>query len=260
MALNKASPVPLYYQLAELLREQIRQGQFRPGSQVPSERLLSEQYDISRMTARQAVAYLIREGTLVVRRGFGTFVAAPKLTHDALHLLGFSEEVAHRGSTSVSQVLEQQVTRAPDAVSAALHVSADTPIIKIMRLRLADNVPLLLETSFVPLEICPALRDADLAVQSLFAVLEHVGGVTLKRTKQDLEATIANEYECELFHLPPNAPMILLAGMTYDINERPIEYFKAVYRGDRFRFTFESERSGGAEQRTIAPRMSIVLE
>src|SRR3712207_5275852 len=97
MMLNKHSPIPLYYQLAELLRERIRLGEFKPGDQLPSERALSEQYAISRMTARQALTFLVREGTLIARHGLGTFVAEPKLTYDTLHLLGFTEEMMHRG-------------------------------------------------------------------------------------------------------------------------------------------------------------------
>lgn len=259
MSLNKQSPIPLYYQLAEVLREQVRQGVLQPGSQLPPERQLSEHYGISRMTARQALIYLIREGVLVVRRGFGTYVAEPKLTHDALYLLGFSEEVQHRGGTPVSQVLEQGSVPAPAVVATALHLTPDAAVVKLVRLRLADSVPLLLETSYVPVALCPSLEHADLAVQSLYTVLEREGSVILKRTRQELEATVANDYECELFSLAPNTPMILVEGVTYDERDRPVEYFKAIYRGDRFTFSFESERSVWMEQRPGVPRMSIVL-
>lgn len=259
MPLNKRSPIPLYYQLAEVLREQIRQGVLQPGNQVPPERQLSEQYGISRMTVRQALTYLIREGALVVRRGFGTYVAEPKLTHDALYLLGFSEEVQQSGSTPVSQVLEQGIAPASAQVAAALQLAPNAAVVKIVRLRLADAVPLLLETSYVPAAICPGLEHADLALQSLYGVLERQSGVVLKRTRQELEATLANDYERALFGLAPHTPMILLEGVTYDEGERPVEYFKAIYRGDRFKFSFESERSVWLDQRPGAPRMSVVL-
>ena len=90
-------------------------------------------------------------------------------------------------------------------------------------------------------------------------MLEREGGVVLKRTRQELEATVANDYERELFALPPHTPMILLEGVTYDEADRPVEFFKAIYRGDRFKFSFESERSVWMEARPGAPRMSIVL-
>ena len=120
MALNKHSPIPLYYQLVELIKEQIRFGELKPGDQIPAERVLSELHGISRMTTRQAVAYLVREGALVARHGLGTFVAEPKLTHDALHLLGFTEEIMHRGGQAVSRVIEQALVPASARVAAEL--------------------------------------------------------------------------------------------------------------------------------------------
>lgn len=103
MALNRTLPVPLYYQLAELLAVKIRQGEFAPAQQLPPERDLSEQYGISRMTVRQALAYLVAEGVLTTRQGLGTFVAAPKLTANPVHLLGFSEEMIAKGTAPSSR-------------------------------------------------------------------------------------------------------------------------------------------------------------
>jgi GntR family transcriptional regulator len=256
--LNKNSPIPLYYQLAELIKEQIRGGELRPGDQLPAERALSEQHTISRMTARQAIAYLIREGALVARHGLGTFVAEPKLTHDALHLLGFTEEIMQRGGSAVSRVLEQAVMQPPARVAAELRIASEEMVVKIVRLRLSDTTPLLLETSFVPLALCPALQHEDMAVRSLYGVLERQCGIILKCARQTLEATVANDYESQLFGVAPGTPMILLEGVTADDRDRPVEYFKAVYRGDRFKFAFESDRSVWMAPPDM-PRVNIVL-
>ena len=259
LMLNKNSPIPLYYQLAELIKEQIRLGDLKPGDQLPSERALSEQHGISRMTARQAVIYLTREGALIARHGFGTFVAEPKLTHDALHLLGFTEEIMHRGGKVVSRVLDQAVVSPPQRVVAELQLQDGQPVIKIVRLRLSDEIPLLLETTFIPATLCPALEHEDMATQSLYAVLEQRCGLRLKRARQTLESTVTNDYESQLFGVAPSTAMILLEGVTYDEQERPAEYFKALYRGDRFKFSFESERSVWEYDASGAPRVGIVL-
>lgn len=257
MTLDKRSPVPLYYQLVEQIREQIRGGELRPGDQLPSERVLSEQHGISRMTVRQAVASLVREGALVARHGLGTFVAEPKLTYDALHLLGFTEEVIRRGGTAVSQVIEQGRAAPPPRVAQGLGLAADAEAVKIVRLRLAGETPLLLETTYLPAALCPGLEHEDLAAQSLYSVLE-ARGVRLVRARQELEATVANAYEAQLLGVPPGAAMILLEGVTYDERGRAAEYFKAIYRGDRVTFAFESER-GAAHDPPAAPRLSVVL-
>src|SRR5262252_6089043 len=148
MALNKQSPIPLYYQLAELIREQIQHGELRPGDQLPAERILSERHGISRMTTRQAITYLVRDGALVARHGLGTFVAEPKLAYDALHLLGFTEEMMVTGAAASSQVLEQAVVTPPEAVAADLELDPGAMAVKIVRLRLSEGTPLLLETVY----------------------------------------------------------------------------------------------------------------
>lgn len=244
MKVNKRSPIPLYYQLAEQLREQIEAGLLPAGTQLPPERELSEQAGISRMTARQAVAYLVRAGALEVKPGVGTFVAAPKHTYDALHLLSFTAEIMRQGDKTSSQVLEQVITAPPIRVARGLNLAADQTVVKLVRLRFANETALLQETIYIPTVLCPALVEADLQSQSLYALLEERCGLRLERTRQMLEATVANEYEAALFGIALGSPMLLLEGITYSQNEQPVEYFKAIYRGDRVRFELESRRNG----------------
>jgi GntR family transcriptional regulator len=255
--LKRESPIPLYYQLVETLRDRIEAGELQPGQQVPPERELSEQAGVSRMTARQAVAYLIREGVLVTRPGIGTFVVQPKLTHDPLHLLSFSEEMTRLGAPVSSRVLEQSVVVPSLHVAAGLNLAPGDTAIKLVRLRLSGETPLLLETSFVSSRLCAGLEKQDLMSNSLYHLLEQSYGLRLGRSRQTLEAITANEYEANLFGVGPLSPMILLEGVTYSTQERPVEFFKAVYRGDRFRFVLESHRNGGGL--LVGPSVSVAL-
>jgi GntR family transcriptional regulator len=195
------------------------------------------------MTARQAIMYLVREGIVVARHGLGTFVAEPKLTHDALHLLGFTEEIKRQGGNPISRVIEQSLETPPIRVSDALQLAAGAPAVKIVRLRLASETPLLLETSFISATLCPGLEREELAAQSLYGVLERRYSIRLQHARQSLEATLANDFEAGLFGIAPGTAMILLEGVVFDERNRPIEYSKAIYRGDRFKFTLTSERS-----------------
>lgn len=259
MALNKDNPIPLYYQLAEWLREQIQTGLLKAGAQLPSERELSEQFGISRMTVRQAIAYLGHEGVLLVKQGVGTFVSEPKLAHDTLHLLGFTEEMIQQGGVAISRVLEQRVIQVPVGVARGLNLASTQTVLKIVRLRLAGQTPLLLETIFIPALLCPGLEDEDLTTTSLYALLERHYGLRLRYARQSLEATIANDYESDLFGVEPGTPMILVEGVTSTDQNQPVEYFKAIYRGDRFKFVLESQRNIPYETLTT-PRISVVLE
>ena len=114
-------------------------------------------------------------------------------------------------------------------------------------------------SSFIPARLCPALECEDLATQSLYAVLELHCGLRLKRAHQTLEATVANDYEGQLFGVAPGTAMILLEDVTDDEHDHSTEYFKAIYRGDRFNFIFESERSVWELDTTGVPRVGIVL-
>ena len=258
MRVNKRSPVPLYYQLAESIRERIETGELVKGERLPSETDLSRESGVSRMTARQAISYLSSEGLLTVRPGVGTFVAEPKLTQDALHLLGFTERMMMQGEMVVSDVLEQGLVEAPQRVAAQLRLSAGDRVVKIVRLRRANDVPLLLETSFVVAELCLGLENEDLTGQSLYELLERRYGLSLERSRHSLEARAAGEYEGRLFGVGAGTGVMMLEGVTYGERDRAVEFFEAVYRGDRFKFTLESRREGLGES-SAQPQVGVVL-
>lgn len=254
---DRQSPVPLYYQLAAALRERIRAGALAPGEQLPAERELAERTGISRMTARQALADLARGGDVVPRHGIGTFVAEPKLTHDALHPLGFTEEMGRSGAVS-SRVLEQDVITPPPAIAAALDLAAGEETVRIVRLRSAAETPLLLETSLVPRSRCPGLEHEDLEHQSLYVTLELRYGYRPRAARQTIEATIASAFESEQLAIPEGAPLLLLEGITTTDRGTPIEWFQAIYRADRVKIAVESQ---GESPSLVAatPPMSVML-
>lgn len=242
MPLNKVSPIPLYYQLAELIREQVHAGDLKPGDQIPPERVLSEQHAISRMTARQAIGYLVSESVLVVRHGLGTFVAEPKLTRDMVTLLGFTEEMIQRG-TATSQVIAQHVTEASGSAAEHLALARGDAVTRLVRLRLLNGEPLLLETTLVPTALCPGLEYEDMTQQSLYSLLERRYNLRVSRSRQTLEAVVANEIEASYLTVESGAPMFLLESVTFAEDGQPVEFVKTVYRGDRFTFAFEAERA-----------------
>lgn len=254
--ISKSSPVPLYYQLAEHLREQIQSGALQPGDKLPSERELCQQAGVSRMTARQALAYLVRDGFLSIRHGIGAFVAEPKVAYPILHLRSFTESMAQQGKPVFSRVLVQAASPPPPPVAHALGLARGASAVKLVRLRGIDNDPLLLETSYVSLALCPGLDTAELTDQSLYALFENRYGLQVTRAQQTFESITSNDYEQQIFGLVQETPMLLLEGITYTGTDTPLEYFKAVYRGDRCTFAFESRRAG-APIDTPAAQLSV---
>jgi GntR family transcriptional regulator len=261
IGLDRHSPVPLYFQLAATFRAQIQAGALAAGQQLPAERDLAREAGISRMTARQALAELAHAGDIVVRHGIGAFVAAPKLTHDAVHLLGFTEEMEDPGGDVATRVLECDVIQPPPDVRDALHLADDGLVIRIVRLRSTGAAPLLLETSYVPHARCPGLEHENLERQSLYRVLEQRCGLLLHGARQTIEATAANTYESDLLGVDEGAPMLLLRGVASTADGEPIEWFKAIYRADRVRIALDSQREqwGGAV-RPIPPGATDLWE
>ncbi len=252
----KDSPIPRYVQMAEELREQIRRGQLAPGQQIPPERELSDRYGISRMTVRQAIQALVRDGALVVEHGVGTYVARPKLRRDPAHVLGFTEEMEQQGTPVTSRVIEQKRVLADERVMRELALKPGARAVRIVRLRLAGGAPFLLESVHLPAALVPRLERVDLTRESLYAVLERDYGLRLDRAEQGLEFTSAREHEAALLGVRPGAALALLEGVTLLDDGRPIESFKALYRADRFRFEWASERLRDA---VSAVRMGVVL-
>jgi len=155
--INKHIPIPAYYQLKEIISEKIESKELKTGEKITSENKLSELYQISRMTVRQAIKELVEEGLIYKEKGKGTFVSRPKLKRDLSELTSLTEEMERSGYKVKTKVLEMKVISASKRIAHKLEIALGEKIIKIDRLKLADNKPFFLETSFLPFDICPGL-------------------------------------------------------------------------------------------------------
>ncbi len=234
--LKRNDPLPLYLQLKEALREDIVSQRLHPHCQLPSERELCARHGVSRMTVRQALQDLTRDGLIYRRVGKGTFVGQPKIDQQLKTLTGFSQEMQSRGCRPVSRVLEARLVAANENIAAALKISPGTEIVLLLRLRLADGVPLAIEAVHLPHHYCPNLLQHDFCVESLYDVLEHAYGYRLTHAEQTLEAAFAGPREIALLGLVPPAPILIMKRTTYTEQGVLIEYASSVYRGDRFKF------------------------
>jgi len=231
------SPLPYYFQLKQLLAEEIESGRWQPEQQIPSEFELCEQFGVSRTVVRQAINNLVQDGLLYRQKGKGTFVAKPKILEGlAQNLSGFYEDMVARGLKPVTKVLEQTKVKANRKVAEYLELSLGDPVIKIDRLRFVNDEPFVLVTTYLPYEICPSLLEEDLNSQSLYALLEDKYGLKIHRGRRTLEAVAADEHEAYLLKVRVGAPLMLINSVSYLADGRPIEYFHALHRGDRSKF------------------------
>jgi len=258
-AINRASPVPYYYQLKEIIKAQIQKGHWPPGAQIPSEPQLCEMFGVSRTVVRQALGELVAEGYLSKQKGRGTFVAKPKIAGSLVQrLTGFHEDLVRRGLVPRTKVLSQSVIPAPETVADYLDIAAGTPVIRIERLRFVEGEPLLLVVTYIPYSLCPGLAQEDLTDQSLYQVLEEKYGIQLARGRRMLEAIAATESEAQLLGIKPGAPLLYLRSITYMSNGRAVEYYEAKHRGDRSMLEVELIRTTG-EASNHGPHAAIEL-
>ena len=236
MQLRPEAPDPLYIQLKDTLDAEIRSGRYAAHQRLPSERELAQQFSVSRMTARQALLALAREGAVYTRIGKGTFVAVPKIDQQLQALTGFSYDVCARGGCPGSRVLDARQILPPPNISRRLHLPSDRlEVFSLSRLRLADDLPLAIETAYLPVSLCPELLSHDFSTESLYAVLERDFGLRLTQAEQTIEAALAGSRELELLQLIHPAPVLRMQRLTW-AGSVPVEYVVSAYRGDRYKF------------------------
>src|SRR3954465_2971758 len=211
--------------------------QLQVGEAIPSERRLSSDLGISRLTVRAALDDLVRDGYLERRHGAGTFVSEPKIAQQ-LTLTSFSEDMRRRGMTAGSKTIELRETHAGAAVGRALNISPDARVTLIRRLRLArgrpgGGEPMALETLHVPASIVPGLTRELLEDSSFYDLLEREYGVVIFTGTQSIEPTVTNDEESALLGVPLHSPAFLFERTSRTVGGETVEFVRSLYRGDR---------------------------
>jgi GntR family transcriptional regulator len=233
--LDKSGFIPLYFQIQRTLMDQIRSGELSEGDPLPSEEELGRVYQVSRMTARQALHGLKINGYAVSQKGRGTFVTRPKLEKNIMHLRGFTEDMKHLGMEPSSKLLEQNVISAEAELAEKLKVEVDETVMRLRRLRLADGIPMALEDSYIPLRQFPGLEKISFAKRSLYSVLRENFGVRIAYADEVIEALPATREESELLTIPKKSSILSISRIIMTTEEVPIEFACSRYRGDRYR-------------------------
>ena len=211
------------------------------GNAIPSERQLSADLGVSRLTLRAALDDLAREGYLLRRRGSGTYVQHPKIAHE-LTMPSFSEDMRRRGMVPGSRTLSLVRELAGARLGRALHVSPGDGILVIKRLRLADGESMAIETLHLPEALVPGLEARDLDNGSFYELLAERYGIQLAAGAQAIAPTVTNEEESRALGVPLHSPAFLFERTSRDVGGRLVEFVQSVYRGDRYRIVAELSR------------------
>lgn len=234
-SLDRNSFTPMYAQIQAQLLEMIRSGRLQPGDLLPSEEELSRIYGISRMTARQALQSLKTQGFANRQKGKGTFVTRPKMEKDIAHLSGFSAEMRALGMKPSSRVLASQTVNASDEIASRLSINAGTPVFRLCRLRLANDVPLAVEEICLPAAKFPGIQKLDFSRHSLYQTIHERYRTRFGIADEVLEARAASRHEAELLEIPTRSCLLVISRILWSVDGEPIETVSSSYRGDRYR-------------------------
>ena len=239
--INKNIPIPVYYQLKEVIREKIETGKLKIGEKITSENKLGEIYQISRMTVRQAIKELVGEGLLYRDKGRGTFVCKPKINYGFIQkLTTFYDDMVGKGYTMKTKILKQEIKPASKAIAKKLNIEENEKIIYILRIRYIENSPIVHVASHIPYKLCPDLINEDLIDKSLYQTLAEKHGLVAYKARVTLEAIIASKYDSELLNIEENAaPVHLMKEITYTKENIIMDYFESHFRGNKGRVQVE---------------------
>lgn len=238
--IDKSSPVPIYHQIEEALREIILSGNLEPNERLPSGNELSDRYGISPMTVRQAMSGLVRDGLIYRKRGRGTFVAPRKMEHPLLRMTSFTEDMRARGLDPGSRLLRLEKIPAPQEVAEALGIEAGEPVTRVKRLRLADGHRVGVHDAYLrgPLDISPEVLEAE---GSLYRLLD-TKDISLVEGKDVIEAIEATEEHSELLNIPVGTALLQVTRTAIDRRGQAMEHVIACYRADLYRYTIQLKR------------------
>jgi GntR family transcriptional regulator len=235
--LERSNPLPLYYQLKEVLKQQIISGHLAPNTAIPSEPELVSQYRVSRATVRQALSELVHEGLLYRQHGKGTFVCEPRIQQPISELTSFTNEMRRLGKRPGSIVLVSELVRSSHAIRQRLHLADAEQAIRLERLRTANGTPFAYQVTYLPYPRAESIyqKVKELADGSLYTLMI-TEGLRPYLAEQTVKVDFASPRESELLHTQPKEAGLRLIRTAFDDTGAPIEYTETFYPAAHYEF------------------------
>lgn len=231
VVLDRASPVPLYFQLARHVEAEIRSGSLHTGDRLENEVKIAEDLGLSRPTVRAAFGYLVDKGLVTRRRGQGTVVSKDKVSR-SVKLTSLFDDMAAAGKSPTTKVLHNEVVRAPEPARTALGLDEGQVVIYLERLRFGEGEPIALMHNYIPTSLVTLSSDM-LAERGLYELLR-MSGIHPARAIQRLSAKTASATEARQLDEARGAALVTMERTTFDDRGRTIEYAQHVYRASRY--------------------------
>ena len=235
-------PSPKYLEIQNLLLQRIKNGDYQEGQLIPKEVDLAEQLNVSRPTVRHAIRNLVQAGYLERRKKRGTIVTQTKIKQQFTHVIeSYNTEIQNNGLVAKTQVLNFSTEKANDEVAEALTIKPNTEVYKLVRLRSADNKPVVFVITYLPIAQLPDLQKIDFTHHSLYSELAKAG-LEITHVSRKIEVHPATKEEAQLLETDIKAPIFYFHTIGFTKDHRALEYSIASYRGDLNYFMVEIDK------------------
>lgn len=232
--IDKSSKMPLYLQLIDILIDKINKG-LKENDRLLSEREICDIYDVSRTTVRQALDELERDGYIYKLHGKGTFVAPKRVNQDLVSFYSFTNEMKKIGKEPSSQIINFEIVEAGEKILNKFNIKAEELLYKLVRVRKADNVPMMYEVTYLPFERFYELSKEKLEGKAMYDVLKEEYNANLTFAEEYFEPILTNKLESIYLEIHEGAPSLKIERYTYE-SKRLIEYTVSIVRGDKFKY------------------------
>jgi len=224
----------LHSQLKEALIAMISNEALKPGDQLPTQKELGIQYEMSHMTVRRALDELIKEGVISSVQGKGLYVTSQTLATDIGYLVSFDEQILRLGMKPTKRVLCGEIIPASTVLAQMLKVDVGIPLVSLERLLLANETPVAIIIAYLPHHLCPGLLSHDLEKGSMFGILRQVYGLQLSGAVSIVQTVLANKKQANLLQIQRPTALLSREQQTYLSDGKIIEFSRSFMRGDNY--------------------------
>ncbi|MHC1750207.1 MAG: GntR family transcriptional regulator [Cellulosilyticaceae bacterium] len=228
--------VALYHKLEEIITKQIKSNQWQENERIPSEKELCEMYNVSRTTVRQAILELEQKGYIYKVHGKGTFVSPKVFKQDLLKFYSFTEEMKKLGKVPTSVILEFVSIKADETISKKLQIAVENDVYKLTRLRLADDIPVMLEYTYLPVTRFQGLTRQMLEKAPMYAVFREDYNMRFTKAIETFKPVLMEKSVSKVLDCKEKGSGMQIERVTYE-EEGIVEYTSSVARGDKFEYT-----------------------
>ena len=243
----RESSIPLYRQLETIIRKRIVLGEYPPGYLLPSEAALAEKYQLSRITARQALALLEKDDLVVRKRGKGTFVAEKLPALKTSRLDGSIEDLIAMGVKTEIKFIDASFIEPSPKVKKMLLADAREEVLRVEKIRLVDQKPFSHVVNYLPAEIGKRIDLEKIKTEPILLVLEDELGISVSNAVQTIEATIADIEIAPQLEVQVGDPLMKIERTVYGVRRKPIEFVSVLYRADKYFYTIKLKRKKSDE-------------